>query len=564
MSEGSECHREKNDHCLPSLHVAEERCTVAIICKRNHIPFIDTQIHIHPTMKRLPFYRSISIQAGLVILVFTLLSFGLSINLYRYSMRIVAMKEVENKATIFLSALETEVRRLVKDRNTKNIAQIIEERAQLLEDNLNFAIVRVIVRNAEGTIIDHTRAEKIGETYSTEDFEKIMATGRPLIKRTIKTMKLKPGQPEVQVIEALYPIRNRQKGDIQAVIKIIISVERSLQLIKEEYQRHNRRAVIGFTCAAIILLSGTLFFIRRSIIGPVLSVDAGASEVAAGNLETRLVPKGKNEISNLIQSFNTMVEGLRDREEMRQSLEVAKEVQQNLLPRKTPSFEGLDIAGTSIYCDETGGDYYDFIDLNTPTEKKLGIVIGDVSGHGVPAALLMATARAFLRQRSALPGTLAQTVSDVNIQLTRDVAESGSFMSLLYMTIDKAGKSLTWVRAGHDPALVYNPDNDEVTELMGKGIALGVDPDWLYEENLLANLHTGQIIVLGTDGIWETRNDSGEMFGKDALFTIIKSHSQSSARLILEEITASLTDFRGTVQAEDDVTLIVVKITADL
>ena len=515
-------------------------------------------------MKRLPFYQSVSIQAALVILVFTVLSFGLSINLYRYSMRIVAMKEVENKATIFLSALETEVRRLVKDKNTKNIAQIIEERAQLLENNLNFAIVRVIVRNAEGTIIDHTRPEKIGDAYPTEDFKEIMATGRPLIKRTVKTMKLKPGQPELQVIEALYPIRHRQKGDIQAVIKIIISVERSLQLIKEEYQRHSRRAVIGFTIAAIILVSGTLYFIRRSIIVPVLAVDAGASEVAAGNLETRLVPKGKNEISNLIQSFNTMVEGLRDRAAMRQSLEVAKEVQQNLLPRHTPSFEGLDIAGTSIYCDETGGDYFDFIDMNTPAEKKLGIVIGDVSGHGVSAALLMATARAFLRQRAALPGTLAQIVSDVNLQLTRDVAESGNFMSLFYMTIDKTNESLTWVRAGHDPGLLYDPENDKITELMGKGVALGVDPNWRYVENQLPNVTAGQIIVLGTDGIWETRNSRGEMFGKDALFTIMKTHSQSNARSILEEVTATLTHFRENAQVEDDVTLIVVKITADL
>ena len=115
-----------------------------------------------------------------------------------------------------------------------------------------------------------------------------------------------------------------------------------------------------------------------------------------------------------------MTIGLKERYEIMQSLAIAKEVQQNLLPHEVPAIAGLDIAGKSIYCDQTGGDYIDFIDTQIEGERTQIIAIGDVSGHGIPSALLMASARAFLRQRLALPGTLDRIVTDVNIQFCND------------------------------------------------------------------------------------------------------------------------------------------------
>jgi sigma-B regulation protein RsbU (phosphoserine phosphatase) len=102
---------------------------------------------------------------------------------------------------------------------------------------------------------------------------------------------------------------------------------------------------------------------------------------------------------------------------MQQSLNLAKEVQQNLLPKSNLKVNGFDIAGKSVYCDETGGDYYDFITIDDAAEQKIGVAIGDVSGHGIPSALLMATVRSSLRQRASLPGSTAKIISDVNRQL---------------------------------------------------------------------------------------------------------------------------------------------------
>ena len=318
--------------------------------------------------------------------------------------------------------------------------------------------------------------------------------------------------------------------------------------------------LFGFALAAALLILGTLLSLRRRIITPVLSVAEASARVAAGDLETRLVSQGRDEIGNLIKSFNQMVEGLKHRDQMRQSLEIAMEVQQNLLPKNDPVFEGLDISGKSIYCDETGGDYYDFIKFGEPITEKIGIVLGDVSGHGISSALLMATARAFLRQRSVLPGTISQVISDINRQLARDVVNSGSFMSMFYLIIDKANKNLKWVRAGHDPAIFYDPDTDNISELKGAGMALGVDENCRYGENIKENLATGQIIVLGTDGVWEARNPKGEMFGKEHIYTIIREKASLGAESILNTIIESLTQFKENVKIEDDVTLVVIKI----
>jgi len=250
----------------------------------------------------------------------------------------------------------------------------------------------------------------------------------------------------------------------------------------------------------------------------------------------------------------------KEHQRVRHSLSLAMEVQQNLLPKTNPQIDGLDIAGKSIYCDETGGDYYDFLGDEDAEEGKFTAVIGDVSEHGIPSALLMATARAFIRQRSALSGDISRVVSDVNRQLTRDVEESGRFMTLFYLLIDTARKHLQWVRAGHDAAILYDPATDQFEELAGEGIALGIDQDWQYQTYKRYGLENGQIILLSTDGLWETQNPAGNMFGKNRIYEIIRQKSAASARGILDTIVAELESFRQNLEPEDDITQVVIKV----
>jgi len=191
-------------------------------------------------------------------------------------------------------------------------------------------------------------------------------------------------------------------------------------------------------------------------------------------------------------------------------------------------------------------------------------VVGDVTGHGIEAALLMTTDRALLRSRVQQPGSLAQVIKDVNRHLTADLYESGRFMTLFYMTIDPASGRLTWVRAGHDPAILYDPATERFEELRGDGMALGVDKNWQYVENRKEDLAPGQIIFLGTDGIWETQNSRGRRFGKKSVNTVLSQNASFSAEEIITRMVNELDNYRGNQEPEDDITLMVIKIAPEV
>jgi phosphoserine phosphatase RsbU/P len=248
-----------------------------------------------------------------------------------------------------------------------------------------------------------------------------------------------------------------------------------------------------------------------------------------------------------------------DMTEHKKALALAGEVQKSLLPHDQPRVRGLDIAGRNVSCDEIGGDYFDFLWRRESRKGPFSVVVGDISGHGVDSALLMTTARAFLRMRASQPGTIAEIVAAMNRHLTRDVLESGRFMTLFYLTIDPVEKRLEWVRAGHDPALIYDPVQDEFDELKGSGIALGVKDDFSYEQYHRSGLTKGQVIAVGTDGIWEATNQEGEMFGKERLKNVIRQNAHASASRILNAVYTDLDSFIKGQKSKDDITLVIIK-----
>jgi len=248
-----------------------------------------------------------------------------------------------------------------------------------------------------------------------------------------------------------------------------------------------------------------------------------------------------------------------DMTEHKKALALAGEVQKSLLPHDPPRVKGLDIAGRNVSCDEIGGDYFDFLWRRDSRKGPFSVVVGDISGHGVDSALLMTTARAFLRMRASQPGTIAEIVTAMNLHLTRDVLESGRFMTLFYLTIDPAKKRLEWVRAGHDPALIYDPVRDEFDELKGNGVALGVNDHFQFEQNHRSGLMDGQIIAVGTDGIWEAINRKAEMFGKQRLKNVIRQNAAASAGEILNAVYTELNAFTRGQKSKDDITLVIIK-----
>ncbi len=313
--------------------------------------------------------------------------------------------------------------------------------------------------------------------------------------------------------------------------------------------------MIGGILVVIVILA--LAF-SRTVTRPMRLLAEATRRLAAGNFDTRVDIRTNDEFGYMARVFNEVGPRLEENYRLRQSLELAMEVQQNLLPKSDPRIKGLDIAGRSDYCEETGGDYYDYLQND---DNKIAIVVGDVSGHGISSALLMTTVRAFLRQRASRAGTLQEIISDVNRQVAWDVEDSGEFMTLFYTEISVAERALRWVRAGHDAALFYDSSAGVFDELGGEGLALGVSATAVFEQRQ-REIRPGQILVIGTDGIWETRNSHGRMFGKKNLQQVIRNHADQSARNIIDAVMEALEAFRHPVKKkEDDITLVVVKVT---
>ncbi|MCW8860738.1 MAG: SpoIIE family protein phosphatase, partial [Deltaproteobacteria bacterium] len=311
-----------------------------------------------------------------------------------------------------------------------------------------------------------------------------------------------------------------------------------------------------FVVIAVIILT----LIRsRKVTQPVSQLAAAAKLLAEGDFTAKVNIHTGDELENLGDIFNGMGSRLKERESMLQSLALAKEIQQQLLPVTAPACPGFELAGKSLYCDETGGDYFDFVALQPVEKNMVGLAVGDVSGHGIGAALVMAAARGILRSLADRHTTELNPLFDnLNLHLSRDTADA-YFMTLFYGILDPEKMELRWLSAGHAPVFLYQ--KDLIVELDSSGIPLGIIEKTDYDPTSTIHFTTGDMLLIGTDGIWETRADTGEMFGTERVCQLLTEHKDLNADSIAEKILAALALFRGDCPQDDDVTLIIVKTT---
>jgi len=240
-------------------------------------------------------------------------------------------------------------------------------------------------------------------------------------------------------------------------------------------------------------------------------------------------------IQSAIGKYRKVISNQNQLNNFKSSLAQASIVQQKLMPKSDPQIDGFDIAGRSV-------------------------VVGDVTDHGISSALLMTTARAFLRERiHSSPSECAAVISDVNKRLVPDVEELNLFMTMFYGEIDIKEKVIRWVKAGHEPAILYTPEDNSYELLAGEGLPLGVMEDAVYKESQ-QQIDSGQIILIGTDGIKEAVNAGGEMFGNERLLDAIRAAADKPAKKILDKVFEFLNDFRHPLGPEDDETLVVIKV----
>jgi sigma-B regulation protein RsbU (phosphoserine phosphatase) len=313
-------------------------------------------------------------------------------------------------------------------------------------------------------------------------------------------------------------------------------------------------AAAGAVLAAVALAIALASTVSR----PVQSLIGFMHRVGDGDLEASAEFGGSAEFRQLADALNRMIADLRDRLRLRHSLGVAMQVQQRLLPAKAPVIRGLEVAGHSAYCDETGGDYYDFLVLDRAAADAVLVAVGDVMGHGVAAALVMAGVRAVLHDRAGVAGDLADLMGRLNRLISTDHG-GDRFMTMHLSVIDSRTRTMRWVSAGHDPALIYDSASGRFEEIGEGDLPLGVMDDTTYTEQSHGPFTPGQVVVIGTDGVWEMPNPIGEQFGKDRLRDVIRQTSHQPAEEVARHLREALARFRGDARAVDDVTFVIVK-----
>jgi sigma-B regulation protein RsbU (phosphoserine phosphatase) len=346
---------------------------------------------------------------------------------------------------------------------------------------------------------------------------------------------------------------------------IIVPTDRVVAQAVEAEQYVLDRTIEGLQFTGVILLGvvvavvAVAFLSARSVTRPVNELAEAAGKLAEGDYAARVQVRTGDELQALGEAFNGMGPKLLERERMKRSLALAMEIQQHLLPQEPPRLEGFEIAGRSLYCDETGGDYYDFIDLVELGPGRLGIAVGDVTGHGIGAALLMASARAVLRSHAVRYGDDLETLfGDLNRHLVRDTGDAW-FMTLFYGVLHAEQRSLCWTSAGHDPAMWLRRSSGQIEELPNTGIPLGIIAEADFRCDGPVRLQSGDIVLIGTDGIWEARSPNGEMFGKQRLREVLAGACDRAAGEIHAAVVDAVGEFRASVPQADDITLVVVK-----
>lgn len=326
-----------------------------------------------------------------------------------------------------------------------------------------------------------------------------------------------------------------------------------------------RESMFWLQLTTVVLVLATVYAIvlalrrARALTDPIDTLVSASRRLANGDFEAQVQIASGDELEHLGNVFNDIGPKLREHGNMKLSLELARAVQQNLLPGRTPVLHNLEVTGRCLYCDETGGDYYDFIDLSEDKPGRVGIVLGDVSGHGIDAALLMASIRGVTHAEARYYADRpAQMLARANGQVSQDT-EDDRFVTLFYGLLEDQTRSCVWASAGHEPALWYHSHNQEIEELPSTGMPLGVQENATFNQMGPIHMEPGDVLIIGTDGIWDARNEQSEFYGMSRFLDVLKENHHLDAEDLANCLMNHVTGYIGSASRIDDITMVLIK-----
>ncbi len=357
----------------------------------------------------------------------------------------------------------------------------------------------------------------------------------------------------------------------QVIFQLEISLSQLIgEFVRGEYLMNTvLLAALAALALAFLVVEGFALFlgirITKSVTSSVQALIDGTRRLARGHLDTHITVLTQDEFGDLATSFNEMTVAVKKgreeaiaRERLERELQTAREIQERLLPHEIPAVPGFEMYGSSVPSRQVGGDYFDFL---VQDDDRVGVAIADVSGKGIPAALLMSNLQASLQGQVIHPSTVAEIVARVNDLLVRST-DSHMFATFFYGVLDRDRGTFTCTNAGHNPPLLRRADGT-VEWLERGGLLIGMLPGQRYEQDTV-ELAPGDVLVLYTDGITEAEGpqedaEDDHMFGEERLVDVVHASGGHSAARISEAVLRAVTEHAAGVPQSDDITLVVIK-----
>jgi serine phosphatase RsbU (regulator of sigma subunit) len=328
---------------------------------------------------------------------------------------------------------------------------------------------------------------------------------------------------------------------------------------KDVYSSRDRLRKTLVQLVVIVLVIGVIviYLTIRHMFIPVQHLTQVTQEVARGNWDISIENNSEDEIGTLSRAFNQMVRSLRVNAHIWHEFKIARTMQAEMLPDKFPDIAGIEVSAKSIPAKEVGGDFYDFLDLNG---QSLGIVVGDVSGHGVSAAMVMTAAMGAVRFAAEDRKRTDDVLNVVNLRLNKDI-QNQMFVALFYCIYNPHTRMLYYTNAGQTMPYLFR--NGKITFLPqaeeNDRFPLGIVRDAEYRQMSL-QLQAGDVLVMYTDGIVDAMNGTYESYGFERFSDSILRHTELSTSLMVKEMVNDMRSYVGKDENFDDVTLVIVKI----
>lgn len=292
---------------------------------------------------------------------------------------------------------------------------------------------------------------------------------------------------------------------------------------------------------------------RAKIIGVLMVTNKKTNEPFTEN-DSRLLSIIAAQSGQLIRNSQLQEEAI-EKKRMQQELNLAHRIQQSLIPQKTPQSDLLDISSYFNPADEVGGDYYDFFQIGA---SKIGVVLADVSGHGVSAAMIMTMVKGILNTITYQLSTAHEAIKEINLVLSR-IAPKEMFVTMIFLVFDAKKRTLQISNAGHNPILYYNSKSNKFEWIKIPACALNLTSEANYQTREIS-LNPRDLFILYTDGVTEAANATSDMYGEDRLLESTEKVSSQSADQIIQSIKQDLSSFTANFPQSDDIALMAIKI----